>query len=412
MNLTNIKSIKIFIYLILLSSLCTPILAGVNYQLEDFEKKALQANVKLIKLDGKDYLKGSLSPNLNLGPIEVGFDLNLYGSLSDTSERPDELQPLFVLRRVAYDHNKQHGFEWGRLRNITLGYGLLVDDYDSGSAGTSEFTTKKAGFLGYTTHHPLRADVMYTATDVKALRLSYSFDNSPILGSPIVIGSTYISDSDGVNENYLDKSISRPAVNGLAFDAALPIAGDFLTFYTEYAQLMDPDNTPSGRGGSAGLRGSFFDQTNYRLEYRRLGSSFAPGYFNGTYEGTNFDASELPSKPINGYLASLSTELLNGNYRGGVVFESYEDRNPILTAAIGWSALGNTVGVINYRVPFDGKSNKVVNADILYKTGSWYDLEFHMKRTYLSSNTFMESWSFGTRVNVGGLFPNIPLIMN
>jgi hypothetical protein len=251
---------------------------------------------------------------------------------------------------------------------------------------------------------------MYTATNIKALRCAYAFENSPVMGSPIIIGATYIYDMDGVDETILGKSIYRPALKGYDIDASLPIAGDFLTLYTEYTQLRDMDDTIVGKGASAGFKGSFFNQTKYRLEYHRLGAGFIPGYFNGTYEGTNFDFSQAPDKTINGYLASLSTEFMDGAFRGGMVFEGYEDRKPLMTAAFGWQEFNNTVGVINYRVPFDGNRSRVVEADILYKTGSWYNLVFHMKRTYLTSNTYMESWSIGTRVNLGQLFPNIPMI--
>jgi len=79
--------------------------------------------------------------------------------------------------------------------------------------------------------------------------------NSSFLGAPIILGATAIRDEDGV-------STTTPATSGLKVgygaDVAIPVAGDFMTGYVEYAMLRD-NGVESGKGGSVGVKGDFGD---------------------------------------------------------------------------------------------------------------------------------------------------------
>ncbi|MCP4049174.1 MAG: hypothetical protein GY730_00490 [bacterium] len=381
--------------------------AKISYDIEDFERKGLKGGFSLINLNEKNYGKLSMSPDFSLGPVAMGIDINFFMNLSGETELPSELQPL-TLRHVSYDYENKHGFKWGRLRNVTLGYGLLMDSYDSGSRGSFEFNAGKAGFSGYTTIDSVRIDTMYTATSVKAVRGAYTHYESPFLGSPIVIGATYVSDSDGIDETVLGRTISRDKQNGYGIDIGLPIAGEFLTFYTEYVQLID-----KGRGGSAGARGAFFKQFNYRLEYRKLGSRFVPGYFDNTYEDTTFDFdNQSTDKAVDGWFASCGSSFMDDRFMAGINYEKYDGRNTLVTAAFGWTRFQNTVGVINYVMPFTGKNNAVLNADVLYYTEGLFNYVIHYKRNYKGNDLFTESYGFSVRMDLNKMFPGLPFVIN
>ena len=300
--------LSLIIYLILLTNVTS---AAVTYLLEDFTTPQLKSELEFIDYNKDRFVKFQLSPNFKFEALEVGFDLNIFTSLNDSST-PAELQSL-VLRKVAYRHYDIAGFEWGRLTNVQFGYGLLVDNYDTGSFGSTSFNNKKAGFKAFYNFNQIGVEGMWTGTNVVAGRLHYTFYDSPILGSPVKIGVNYIVDRDGVDETVASTRITRPKQSGYSIDVGLPIAGDFLTLYTEYAQMAEQQK---GKGISSGLRGYFFDIFNYRFEYRVLGAYFVPGYFNSTYEATSFSfITDAPKTRLSGYVAGLGMSFL-GAFQG------------------------------------------------------------------------------------------------
>ncbi len=393
--------LKVLFSLLFATLLTTHAVAGIHYELEDFEKPNLSGGLSLINVDGDTLLKVGLSPDLKLGPIDLGLDINFY---SPSDKASDHHLQWVSLRHVGYNYHDKHGFTWGRLRDLTLGYGLLMDDFDTGSGGSSEFVTKKAGFRGFTTLFNTRVDAVWTGENVKAGRVAHTvLQHTPIFGSPLVIGATYVTDSDGVHETLAGTNndpINRAKQDGYAADVALPIAGKLFTVYTEYAKLVN-----HGQGMSAGAKGTIFGQINYRAEVRTLGEDFVPGYYNRTYQATSFDFStDAPQKQLTGFLASTSTSFMNDYFKIGAMYEHYDNIN-LATAGLGWKKVGNTVGVINYTIPFQGQGQAVGQADILYITGRAWDYVVHIKRVYQTKDTFTESYSVGVRFNLDKLLP-------
>jgi len=392
----RIKGLLLCLFAIAFTTQAT---AGIHYELEDFDKPNLQGGISLVNVDGDTLVKVGLSPDLKLGPIDLGLDINFY---SPSDKASDHNLQWVSLRHVGYNYKDRHGFKWGRLRDLTLGYGLLMDDFDTGSGGSSEFVTKKAGFHGYTTLFRTRFDAVWTGEDVKAGRVSYTlFEKTPIFGSPLIIGTTYVTDQDGVNDTSQGgDAIVRAKQDGYAADVALPIGGQLFTLYTEYAKLVD-----HGDGISFGAKGSVFGQLKYRAEVRHLGEDFVPGYYNQTYQATSFDfATDAPQKKLTGFLAATSVDFLSGHFKAGAMYEHYQDIE-LGTAALGWQRIGNTVGVINYTVPFQGQGQAIGQADILYITGRSWDYIVHIKRVYQTKSTFTESYSVGVRFNLDKLLP-------
>jgi hypothetical protein len=93
--------------------------------------------------------------------------------------------------------------------------------------------------------------------------------------------------------------------------------------------------------------------------------------------------------------------------RLGAEYEFYEDRN-LLTAALGWQRIGNTAGVINYKVPFQTGGQAVLSSDIAYYTGGPVDYVINWKQVAIDSNTKTESYSVGLRFNLDKMFPKFP----
>ncbi|MGE4169476.1 MAG: hypothetical protein AB7F28_02010 [Candidatus Margulisiibacteriota bacterium] len=394
---------KQFLASILTLLLCTSVMAApVAYRLEDFEGPGVMGNAGLVNVQGNSLAKVGISPDLALGPIEVGFDMNAYIPLNGATV-PAELQ-WFSLRHVGFDFENVAGLKWGRLTNVTYGYGLVMDHYDSGAGGSGEFTTDKAGVKGYLQLDPIRVDAMVTAKNLKAARLSYLWSDSFLLNWPLAIGTTYVTD-DGVSATPVPgNSVTRPQVSALGVDLAFPVGGDFLTFYLEGSQLMDKDNAILGRGASAGMKGDLMSFFEYRAEYRRLGAGFVPGYFGQDYEASSFTfPTDAPQKDINGFLISAGAQV-NDIFKVGLGFEGYDDRAPLLTGALGWHSLFNTVGVINYSMPFQAQGNHTLSSTIHYKTGGAFDYIVSVKREYVASGAFNETVSVGTQVNLTKAF--------
>lgn len=381
-------------YIVILSSFVlmgiSPLHAGITYNLSDFETHKGSLDVGTVQIDGQNYFKLGTSPDFTFGPLEVGFDLNLY--LGESV--PSALQSV-VLRRVAYDHNNMAGFEWGKLRHITYGQGLLVDNYDSGSFGATELNNDQVGIKGYLDINHVRLDAFNTASQVFAGRLSYTFEDSFIFGSPLVLGGTYAKDRNGIHKAFAGNEVNRAPAEGWAADISLPIGGQFFTPYVEYSELT---KGLEGKGQAAGIKGDFTIAT-YKLEYRNLQAGFLPGYFNETYEATSLDSAQVPQEDISGFLGAFSASL-NDYIKAGIVYENYAHRAPILTGALGWHQLGNITGVVNYSRSFTGDNNAVLNSNILYTTDSGLDYVIHFKRIYFQSGKQEDTYALSLRVGL------------
>ncbi len=371
---------------------------GLNYQLSDFmEGGSTGMDVGYTLIDSKSFFKAGFTPNVPIGPLEVGLNVNLYFPLGDY-DTPDSVSWL-AFRHVAYDYEKKHGFKWGRLQRVTLGNGLLVDNFDSGSGGTSEFTNDKAGLLAYATIYDAKITAMQTAQNVQALRVQ-----RPIyeLGSaPIILGGTYITDTDGVDDDSSGEQVTRPEQSGYEVDISYPIGGPVLTTYIEYAELTD-----QGKGASTGLRGSIIEVIDYRAEYRVLGKGFVPGYFNSAYQSTGFDfTSGGLAEETAGFLVNASSSFMNGYAKAGLQYEKYDDIN-VLSGSLGWRKIGPVTGVINLTKPFNAEDNRAVAiADLYYVTGKIYDLILRVKRVYESTDEYTQSVSVAMKINTSSLLP-------
>ena len=385
---------KILLTLFALISFNVTLFAAVQYDLADFlDQGSTSAGLGLISVDNRPFSKMSLSPNYNFKGLSLGFDLNIYIPMDGNSDIPDGLEWI-VFRKVGYNHKGKYGFEWGHLKNLRFGYGLIMDDYDTGSGGGTSFSQNKTGFYGFGTYQNVKLKTLYTYLNTQALRLETTLSSLKLFNTPIIVGGTYVTDTDGVNDSIT--GAQRDSQTAYGVDIGVPIS-DLFTLYSEVAQIQN-----HGKGLSTGFLGDF-NNISYRAEYRYLTSDFVPGYFNNSYEATSFDfSSDSLQEDLSGILVAARTEQLNGDVLAGVQYEYYKDINRI-TAGIGWKNLTPVTGVINYSKEFSASDNTLGTAvmDFYYETGKWYDIVGQYKWVFLPNNESETYYSIGIQVVPG-----------
>lgn len=409
------KTKQLMIGLLILSIYATQAFAAVSYRLEDFQSPGTKSSIGIIQFKGDNFFKVGLSPDLQFGPVGLGLDLNLYFALNKDKNVPSEL-PFLAFRMISYDHYDIWGVKWGRLTNLKYGQGLLMDRYDSGSAGSPEFTTSKAALEAYYNAAPYGVKGLYTATNLKAVRGTYNVGDTVAFGKPLIIGANYIDDSDGVfNDTITTANAVSPAQSGYSIDACVPIFGDTLKGYTEYAKL-----TNHGDGAAIGFGGSFGPSFSYKLEYRILGADFIPGLYNNMYEAAtgNIMKELSPTSPINGILGDIEISFPGDYVKMELMYESYESRTPLLSGALGWRKIGPTIGVINYIKSFTNPDGGRVNASIFYEDFPYVpfpaDAIIYIQRDYSNfgdfNKNYTETIAIAIQPNLKKLFPAIPFL--
>lgn len=383
--------------------LSMPAVAAVRYELDSFMPKGPKSELGIIGASGYTYVKAGLQHDFELGPVALGLDAKLYLPTQEGAPYPTDFQ-FITVRQASYTHNDIAKLEYGRLENVTYGYGLLLDDYNSAIGGDSgEFTYRKSGLKARLTLNPVQIDALGTGGSLYAGRISYELPGITVFDSPIKVGGTYVTDEDGINDRLTNGSVNRQKQSGYGIDVGIPIAGDFMVAYTEYAKLTD-----YGDGLSAGVKGNLIDLLKYRAEYRSFSKDFMPGYFNTIYEATSFDPKRnFPDHSEQGGLLGLSV----GNpefmpIAAGVQWEIYGDR-ALVTAAAGWTGIWGTHGVINYTVPFQNSANTVVDTSIYFESGNLFDYVITARRIHFSDNTYTESISGGVQIKTERLFSSI-----
>ena len=295
------------------------------YQLEDFDQPNVSSGIEYLDYNQQQIANFKLSPNFNFKGFELGLDFNLFSEINQATK--SDLESV-VFRRVAYHYQNKAGFEWGRLYGITLGYGLLVDGYDTGASGSPSLTNKKAGFKTYANLERFGITGLWTGSNIRAARLRYTLNR--LFGNSIDIGLNYIQDTDGVKDSLNDAQTIRSKQSAYSLDIGMPIFGSALVAYAEYAAFQEGFK---GKGISTGLQGALFSWLEYQLSYRMLSAYFVPGYFNHTYESTAFSFStDAPKKQISGITTGVAAHFLN-YFKGNVLFESYEDQPGIITGS-------------------------------------------------------------------------------
>ena len=387
--------IKKFIIAVLLCTVAS--LHAVEYDLEDFMEGNTSMDVGYVNIDSESFFKLGLQPNLSFKALELGLNLNIYLPLGDQSA-PD-LSYWLAIRRAGINFDDKYGLEFGRLKNVTLGQGLLVDGFDSGSGGSTEFNQDKAGAKGFITVFDTKITAMYTLENVQALRIERPAVE--IASTPVIVGATFAEDTDGVDDDSSGTQVSRDKQSGYAADISYPIGGEILTLFAEYSELTD-----QGSGAAAGMRGSLFELVTYKAEVRQLGTGFVPGYFNSTYQQTSFDfESDALTEKTTGFLVNVGTSLMEDYIKASAQYELYDDIN-VGSVAIGWRQIGPVTGVVNMVKPFNVEnSSGIVVANLFIKTGKMYDLVVRQKYVFETADDYEQSTEVAVSFNTDSFLP-------
>jgi len=382
--------------LVVLLGLCSSVVeAKTTYDLSEFSTRPANVNIGPLTVDGDTFLKVGLSSDFEIWDLTLGLDLNLY--VGDNV--PNNFNTV-VVRKIKYEYDDSLGIEWGRLKHVTLGNALLMDNYDSGAFGSYEFSNKKAGAKGFLEYEPLRVEALYTSTQVLGARLEYTFSDSLLLGSPVSIGGSYVHDKDGINTSYDGVAIFRPEQKGWSADVTVPIAGEYLKLFSEYAELTEG---LTGNGISAGVRGKLINRINYRAEHRTLGAGFIPGYFDHNYEATSQTEDPIQDKTVTGFLGGLGVEF-GDHFKASGTYEKYEDSAPILSGALGWRSIFNTAGVVNYTESFGGNDSAVLSSDVVVRTDGVLAYVLHFKRIYQPGGPTSDSYGVSIQMRLDNFF--------
>ncbi|MFA5880266.1 MAG: hypothetical protein WC860_08900 [Candidatus Margulisiibacteriota bacterium] len=353
---------KFILFLSFLIILTAPIFASVSYKLEDFKKKYTNASVGVLNYRDQTYGKIGLSPDFYIGPLDLGIDLNLYVAADAKNIIPANQFNWFSFRKFAYEYNDPEttaGIRWERLTNVDYDNGLIMDHYDSGSAGASEFTTVKGGAEVYLKKDFLNVKGMVTGFGIQAVHADYT---NSIFNVPVTVGGMYIQDSVGVYDLDNPGTQLRKPQKAYAATLSVPIIKKILNAYTEYGSLIN-----HGNAISFGLGGKWQKIVSYRVEYRNLSKDFVPGYFNTSYQGSyfSFEKSALKSH-ADGILTYLGVSLIEDYLKTEAVFEAYSNNNPVFSWALGWNKIGPLAGVVNFIKSFQDSNAGIINASISY----------------------------------------------
>ncbi len=325
--------------------------AQIPFSLEPETSKS-SLSFGFANLDSRDSVKASYSDTYFYEGLTVEPVLQLLLPVTSGAAHGS-----FFIKKASYE-TEWGSVKWGRQKQVTMGQGLLMSNYDSGFGGpTTELTPDKMAAIASTTTEWSKVEAMVTARGLLAGRGSLTFSDTP-LGTPIAIGLTAVRESSGVAGNF--------GQSGMAYDIAFPVGGEFLTGYIEYSELAQ-----HGNATGLGVRGDFFGFLFYKAELRELNNGFVPAYFGKTYELTP-NALSSDTKNQGGIFALGGT--LNDGTKIGVQYERYGELDA-LTLSSSFTPVAHLQTTINYIRPLPSGSTPVLDLSLHYKPDgpiSWY----------------------------------------
>lgn len=318
---------------------CAWFVASPLHAQEDAATKAASAiggNIGVTFVDGKPYYLVNLTPDVAIGKIGVGLDVNVRFNTEGKVDT-DDITVAKMIRYLRYGHKGDAFYgRVGLLDYARLGNGFILGNYRN----TASYELRRVGLefdlagerMGLETvlSDVGEPSVLGLRAHVRPLMFT-SAETIPIL-SNLTFGATYATDlhsnanltaaSDVVpppgprpGSLYLADATDGGSLSAFGFDIGLPIfERSWLrtNLYADYAQIVD-----FGSGAALGLDFKFrpfgLIDLGIQLERRYLGDRFLPRYFDGLYEKSRFT-------PLSETVASTKAQELNnakatqGNY--------------------------------------------------------------------------------------------------
>ena len=344
----------------------------------------------VIKSGDETAMKISLVTDYKEAPWGLGLNFNY---IAPEDKKPADVD-MVVLRYAEYDDGVW-GLRLGILENMNYGYGLIMDNYSTNTQGSSLQSNSQLGLSFYTKAYPIGVAAFMARSNVYGVRLTESFWPDLVFGRPLILGQTFMADSDGVNTS---TGVVGRGQAALGIDAAVPLIDNFWDVYSEAASLLGTDSKKNNVSGlSLGTIVQFSPQAKFNLRYISFEAGFVPGYFNSQYEVSPVDLSSTNTAASNGFLATLGLDYaplfsFSGTYSS---FKGYDAS----LLAVATSEMPNKVKVVvSYEQPKFGSLSDLSSNNANYKADLYYPMDknmviFHYKRIYLSGGVMDTSTS-------------------
>ena len=319
----------------------------------------LSASVGATVLDGQVYNQISIRPEIPLGPLGIGLDLNFYfdadGNLreEDWDEAGDIVDKILYIR--YHDPSDPTYLRAGALTSVTMGQGLIMDNYSNmiqypqirkvGIFGHKEVGSFRLqglvanlrelgnpGLLGVRASLPVLGKLRIGATyvvdgdqfgglpDKDDDGVPDAFDDFPdndslsidTDGDGIADELDFDRDGDGFTDNHpivisndfdgvalkttLNLKDTTSAVSFFGFDFEYPLVNNKLFGLTLYSEFAKIKDFGSGFA-MPGLRATI-GPLFLRAEYRSYQSEFVGNYFNRTYDLERVFMTTLPDGSV------------------------------------------------------------------------------------------------------------------
>lgn len=322
------KKIIVFIFTLFLSASLYCEEAKINFSfegdpLETIGKKfSLNAGIGVVNykdISGRTETLPKLQaqPTLRLGPVSTGVDIELLLASKDKRKILAETGKNPVIVRFVEYNKDPISARWGVLERITLGKGLIMNNYSTATTQRSSvFTNKDKGIkVSYNTEE-YGVTLLGTQTQVYGGRVSYKVSPKLIVGGTLVVDGTEKDD-----------------VSAYGIDATVPIIRK-VNFYSEVATLKFKDKSKSG--WTSGIYVDLIEnKLMWKNEFRNFDDGFVPGYFDAHYEVASLLRTTPPSAPLvdskNGFLSRVDVALID-QLKMHVSYEKYKKVEPRLIA--------------------------------------------------------------------------------
>jgi hypothetical protein len=326
-----------------------PVLLSAQMMQQQPSKLAMLTNQQMITggvgmtiIDGKPYYLFRLFPEISIGKLGIGLDINLRVG-EDGKVRSEDFRDAYsylqLIRYIRYG-NKYDPFyaRIGSLDYSRLGHGYIMYMYRN----SASYDLRKVGIELDADFQKVGFESMYSDVgrgSILGLRgyvrpLQFTGAASiPVIGG-LEIGATMASDfSVDANRFWGDSLGTTKLADGggaltiVGADIGLPLLSHELihsTLYADYAKIITY-GSGAAVGVSLGLRGLGLFTIDAKYERRFVGERFVPSYFDAFYERERYQVMDtnrfisktqfLKSAPsYDGYFGEVFVTVLNTFY--------------------------------------------------------------------------------------------------
>ncbi len=274
----------------------------------------------------ESFPKLQAQPTLRLSPITIGLDVELLLASKDKKKIiQDSGKNPVIVRFVEYNKTPLSA-RWGTLERITLGRGLIMNNYSSAtSAKSSVFTNKDKGVKVSYKKDEYGITALGTSSKVYGVRGQYK------VAPRLTVGGTVVMDGD-----------KKDDVSAYGLDVTVPLISK-VDFYSEVAVLNATESGTTKKVSKSGWTSGVYvdvieNKLTWKNEFRNFGNGFVPGVFDGHYEINSLN--KTPTTPFtidpttnskNGFLSRINIALID-QLKVYAAYEKYKNTEPRLVA--------------------------------------------------------------------------------